>query len=125
MGVKGKISHPNCVFCGKPGRPNGSRNGIQYFRALCHSCESQLNRSGYVYGQHKGDKCELCGFIPINSCQLAVHHIDGDRMNNIITNLQTICFNCHALISFSQKPFGKRGYALNHKGRNHGKPGPK
>ena len=28
---------------------------------------------------------------------LEVHHLDGDRMNNELSNLQLLCPNCHAL----------------------------
>ena len=46
-----------------------------------------------------GQKCEKCllsdwqeSVIPIE-----LHHIDGDRTNNKIENLQLLCPNCHAL----------------------------
>lgn len=41
--------------------------------------------------------CECCGFIPEDMCQLDVDHIDGDHQNNCVTNLQTLCANCHRL----------------------------
>lgn len=47
--------------------------------------------------QFKGNRCELCGFIPIDPCQLDVDHIDGNRKNTITQNLQTLCANCHRL----------------------------
>ena len=43
-------------------------------------------------------QCENCGntewqgkLIP-----LEVHHMDGDRLNNVLENLQLLCPNCHA-----------------------------
>ena len=46
----------------------------------------------------RGHQCENCGntewqgkLIP-----LEVHHIDGDRLNNVLENLQLLCPNCHA-----------------------------
>jgi len=49
----------------------------------------------------RGYKCENCGNetwlgqpIP-----LEVHHLDGDRLNNTLENLQLLCPNCHALTS--------------------------
>ena len=31
-------------------------------------------------------------------CSLTeVHHVDGDRTNNEVDNLQLLCCNCHAL----------------------------
>ncbi len=46
----------------------------------------------------RGHTCERCGIVqwfdqPIN---LEVHHLDGDRTNNKLTNLQLVCPNCHS-----------------------------
>ena len=46
----------------------------------------------------RGRKCEKCGLIewlgePIN---LQIHHIDGNRSNNSLDNLQLLCPNCHS-----------------------------
>lgn len=46
----------------------------------------------------RGQKCEKCGNTewlgqPIN---LEVHHIDGNRSNNDLNNLQLLCPNCHS-----------------------------
>lgn len=46
----------------------------------------------------RGHKCECCGNTewlgkPIN---LQVHHIDGDKTNNTLDNLQLLCPNCHS-----------------------------
>lgn len=38
--------------------------------------------------------CWLNGVIP-----LELHHIDGDRKNNQMSNLKLLCCNCHALTS--------------------------
>ena len=47
----------------------------------------------------KRNECEMCGLnewmnqrIP-----LELHHIDGDRYNNELENLQILCPNCHSL----------------------------
>lgn len=49
--------------------------------------------------KHAGHICDRCknthwqnALIP-----LEVHHIDGDRKNNALENLQLLCPNCHAL----------------------------
>jgi len=42
------------------------------------------------------DKCEKCGAN--DKRILCVHHIDRDRDNNKLENLQTLCFNCHRLV---------------------------
>jgi len=46
----------------------------------------------------RGHKCEMCGNVewlgkPI---MLETHHIDGNKTNNDINNLQLLCPNCHS-----------------------------
>jgi len=46
----------------------------------------------------KEHRCECCGLTewlgePI---PLELHHIDGDRTNNVLENYQLLCPNCHA-----------------------------
>ena len=57
---------------------------------------------------HRKDYCERCGFLPENSCQLTVDHIDGNRYNNQISNYQTLCHNCHALKTLLNKDYFNR-----------------
>ena len=35
--------------------------------------------------------------VPLDKTQLDVDHIDGDRGNNDIKNLQTLCKPCHKI----------------------------
>ena len=44
----------------------------------------------------KGCKCSECGYED-DDRMLDVHHIDGDRSNNHIDNLEVLCVWCHAL----------------------------
>jgi len=57
----------------------------------------------------KGPCCEVCGFIPVNRCQLDLDHVDGNRHNDDVKNLQTICANCHRLKTYMTKQFRDRG----------------
>lgn len=43
--------------------------------------------------------CECCGLSEwmSNPIPTELHHIDGDRANNQLDNLQILCPNCHAL----------------------------
>ena len=47
----------------------------------------------------RGHQCERCHQASWLSqpIPLEVHHIDGDRFNNELNNLQLLCPNCHAL----------------------------
>jgi hypothetical protein len=47
-------------------------------------CENKDGRLGYV-----------CNFTMQIFSQLEVDHIDGDPYNNDLSNLQTLCCNCH------------------------------
>ena len=90
MSIYGKTTRGVC-HCGKQVRARGrATSGQQIFDTKCHMCRDE-------YRKHKKDHCELCGFVATVAAQLDVDHIDGDRTNNNIDNLQTLCANCHRL----------------------------
>lgn len=35
-------------------------------------------------------------------CQIDVHHIDGNHVNNVDDNLMDLCANCHRLVTKRQ-----------------------
>jgi len=43
-------------------------------------------------------KCAICGIDIWNGKEISLqlHHIDGDKTNNLIENLQLLCPNCHS-----------------------------
>lgn len=45
----------------------------------------------YTYRKVRKDFCELCGSKEF----LCTHHIDGNRLNNELSNLITVCKKCH------------------------------
>lgn len=55
------------------------------------------------YRKTKKDKCELCG----SNLYLCVHHKDGDRNNNSLDNLITVCKKCHQTYHVIRDEFGK------------------
>ena len=78
--------------CGELVRSKGrTDNGKQMWDRRCWRC-----RWG-GYRVHKKNYCELCGFVAVHRVQLDVDHIDGNRHNNDLSNLQTLCANCHRL----------------------------
>jgi 5-methylcytosine-specific restriction endonuclease McrA len=75
--------------------------GYGKYRNRCFSCYKKpwiLLRKKY---------CESCGFIPMHLCQLDVDHIDGDKKNNKLDNLRTLCANCHRLKTQIEKNYMK------------------
>jgi len=64
--------------------------------------ESYLKKFGVDYKgnpNHKGERCESCKLTEWmgQKIPLELHHVDGDRFNNELVNLQVLCPNCHAL----------------------------
>ena len=59
------------------------------------SGNSSINKNRVLtqntYRKVKKDKCELCG----SNLYLCVHHKDGNRQNNSLDNLLTVCKKCH------------------------------
>jgi hypothetical protein len=79
-------------------KSNGVKKGGLRSQWRCRKKYKMTNNALYFpHRLHKKDSCEACGFIPRHPCQLDVDHIDGDHGNNEVTNLQTVCKNCHAL----------------------------
>jgi len=58
-------------------------------------CKQKNNKKKYL--RHRKKYCEQCGFIPKHICQLDVDHINNNHKDNIVSNLQTLCANCHRL----------------------------
>jgi 5-methylcytosine-specific restriction endonuclease McrA len=67
------------------------------------NCKQKARQVRNSYRIHKGNNCIRCGFVPEHPVQLDVDHIDGNNKNNDISNLQTLCANCHRLKTFKNK----------------------
>lgn len=59
-----------------------------------HSLREKLIRENVV--EHKCQSCNQTEWMN-KKIPLELHHIDGDRDNNNLSNLQILCPNCHAL----------------------------
>lgn len=65
-------------------------------RIHSHFLRLKLIRDGV-----KDKLCEICGLGEWQGKEipLELHHVDGNRYNNVLDNLQIVCPNCHALTS--------------------------
>lgn len=68
------------------------KNGNRIYRNRCTTCKRKGRRT-------KKDHCERCGFIPEETCQLDVDHMNMDPSDNSPKNAVTLCANCHRLKS--------------------------
>ena len=98
-----------CVNCNS--NPQKKVGGKDKYIAICSYCskkiystesskekERQRWRDRFQpYRKYLGDRCEKCGFVPEDECQLDIHHRDHDHDNNDLSNLATLCANCHRL----------------------------
>jgi hypothetical protein len=56
------------------------------------SCKETYRRIALENLPHK---CNRCGYNKLLGV-LAVHHKDRDKSNNLVSNLEILCHNCHA-----------------------------
>lgn len=78
---------------------------VYHQRTLCHGCVQIKNKKNYErpYAVHKKASCDFCNFVALNKCQLDIDHIDGNKKNNAVENLRTLCSNCHRLKTHMNK----------------------
>ncbi len=94
--------HPKCTGC-----MNGTVNKGIRSRAPGGKYRSYRNK---VFARTDSPKCVMCGFVPVDLCQIDIDHIDGNHDNHDMDNLQVLCANCHRLKSKVAKDcrFSKR-----------------
>lgn len=106
-----------CALCNIDFYMNSSRKGSSksglFFCCRAHKDIGQRLSSGITeimlphYGsgsknyrdiafRTKEKKCERCGY-DANEAAIIVHHIDRNRANADISNLEVLCCNCHAI----------------------------
>lgn len=117
---KGNIKTRKCLYCGKDFISYSSTNGKfcciscsvkyqaqEYIKkwklglitgTTCYNCSDYIRN--YLLQIHNY-KCEKCGWGEVNPATgkvpLQIHHIDGNSENNVESNLQVLCPNCHSL----------------------------
>ena len=100
------LKHPEkrwgiCSVCG-PTRLKLKQRGY-------YACRTKYNANRVKLAKHKKPHCETCGFVAVHRSQLDIDHIDGDHNNNSLSNLQTLCANCHRLKTQENKDWQAKG----------------
>lgn len=79
-------------------KSNGiSKHGFKKWHKYCSSCAKAMYNSKFGYLLHKKSKCDDCGFIPKDNCQLDLIYKDNNKNNKTKSNLKTLCANCNRL----------------------------
>ena len=91
-----------CVLCNKNLQSVASKStlGFKRYAKHCSSCHKFLHGNFSTREKNRQNKkphCERCGFVASDLCQLDIHHKDRNRKNNLLSNLETLCSNCHRL----------------------------
>jgi Zn finger protein HypA/HybF involved in hydrogenase expression len=110
VSVNGKDKKRFCLFCGSELKRNKKYCSFKCLRALKHKeyvedLENNIITSKVILRRYlmvKYDfKCQKCGWgIPnpvSGTVCLDMHHIDGDADNNVLSNVELLCPNCHSL----------------------------
>lgn len=112
-----------CSYCGagftrRPSAARKSRHGYVFCSRTCKDAAQRLDSpitairpSHYGTGtasyreiakREKPTHCNRCGYAKIVEI-LEVHHIDRDRGNNTLDNLEILCPNCHQEEHFTRQ----------------------
>lgn len=77
------------------------KKGMTFEEYLQNSADIQTNkvRNKILQEEIKPHKCECCGMTEWlgNPIPLELHHKDGDKTHNELSNYELLCPNCHAL----------------------------
>jgi len=103
-----------CGVCSKkilrrPSAIESTKFGTFYCSKSCAAIKNNSRRTGESHAswkggvatyrkialREKGSICNRCGYSAIEKI-LQVHHVDHNRANNEINNLEVLCPNCHA-----------------------------
>jgi len=85
-----KLGIKRCLVCGHNTKEEDSiKHGSFSLFSQCPKCKSRCWLVGDTY------PCEICERICLTPL---IHHIDGNRNNNILENLTFICSDCHTAI---------------------------
>jgi len=86
------LAHPNRQrFKRGPDNPNMKRFGNWFG----YKTASKYMRENFF-------RCQMCGWDKKPEI-LQIHHLDGNRLNNVLENIRLICPNCHSSIHYDQR----------------------
>lgn len=90
---------PLCQHCKTTlAKQNGvSKHGFKKWHKYCSSCAKGAYNEKFGFLLEKKDKCQRCGFIPEDMCQLDIVYKDGNKKNKDKSNIRTLCSNCSRL----------------------------
>ncbi len=113
---------PICEVKFKCLKSRKTKTGFKFCSRKCKDLAQRLNGISAIHPSHYGKgksyrkkalykfgtACQTCGYSAFVE-MLDVHHLDSDRNNNKLSNLEVLCVWCHALktrnISRHQRQF--------------------
>jgi hypothetical protein len=98
-------NRPFCKYCKTSlAKFNGiSKHGFKKWHKYCSSCAKVAYNDNPSQLLHKKNKCDKCGFISEDKCQLDIIYKDGNKNNKEKSNTKTYCANCSRLYRKKQK----------------------
>lgn len=96
---------PLCSSCKvNLAKPNGvSKHGFKKWHKYCAGCAKAAYNPVFGHLLNKKNKCEKCGFVPDDKCQLDIVYKDGNKKNREKNNLKTLCANCNRIYQKKQR----------------------
>lgn len=93
----------NCYKPNRGGKGTHKKSSKEYklediLNGLHPEYQSYKLKNKLIKSGIKENKCECCGITEWNgkSINFELHHIDGNSSNNLLSNLQILCPNCHS-----------------------------
>lgn len=99
--LEGYLKSINIIYKGNRGEKNFKistirLSALEYLKT--ENVKSHVLRIKLIEDGIKEEKCENCNLYTWlgKKIPLELHHLDGNRFNNELKNLQILCCNCHA-----------------------------